>query len=155
MGSVRTLIWLCVLSAVAAAAPPKPKTSKLRAAPAYVVLLPVTTALPLSAPGADELRRHVGRWENVTIAAAETTEKDAAAILKRTKAAGLELALSLRAGKQGGLDAGLIVSTYPGHVLRTEYRASADGAALEALIGPLVEQLVNDLAKDLRWAPKP
>lgn len=152
---MRTLIWLCVLSAAAEGAPPKPKTSKVRVAPAYVVLLPVTTSLPLSGPGADELRRHVGRWENVTIAAVETSEKDAAAILKRTKAAGLELALTLRAGRQGGLDAGLIVSTYPGHVLRTEYRASADGAAFDALVGPLVEQLVNDLAKDQRWAPKP
>lgn len=145
-----------LLVAAFAFAGPKKKPAVKKPAPklSYVSLATVVDAT--NTPNAKSaartaLEQSLARWAPVELA--PTGEADAAAskVIASKKAVGLELSLTLKGGKGDSLDASLIRSTYPGRALEGEYRAGASGAPVLDLIGPVVDQLVSDLAKDQGW----
>lgn len=154
----RLAVMLLVLGATAEAAPkkkapPKPPPSK----PITVSLASVVDAS--NTPGGKDagvaaLNAALLKWK-VTLAPPGETEAAAKKALEAKKAVGVELSLTLKTGKGEALDASMILSTYPGHVLKAEYRAGGGGGSLVELIPPVVEQLVADVAKDEGWLRAP
>lgn len=154
----RLAVMLLVLGATAEAAPkkkapPKPPPSK----PITVSLASVVDAS--NTPGGKDagvaaLNAALLRWK-VTLAPPGETEAAAKKALEAKKAVGVELSLTLKTGKGEALDASMSLSTYPGHVLKAEYRAGGGGGSLVELIPPVVEQLVADVAKDEGWLRAP
>ncbi len=151
-------VMLLVLGVTAEAAPkkkapPKPPPPK----PVTVSLASVVDAS--NTPGAKDagvaaLNAALLKWK-VTLAPPGESEAAAKKALEAKKAVGLELSLTLKTGKGEALDASMILSTYPGHVLKAEYRAGGGGGALVDLIPPVVDQLVADVAKDEGWLRAP
>jgi hypothetical protein len=133
-------------------APPKPPPPK----PAYVSLATVVdeTKTPEAKALAEAaLKTALSKWQAVSIAPPGESEADAKKALSAKKAAGLELSLTLRGGKNDQLDAALVVSSYPEHALKSEYRAGGGGGPVTVLVEPVIEQLIGDLAKDQGWRP--
>lgn len=134
-------------------APPKPPPSK----PVTVSLASVVETS--NTPGAKDagvaaLNAALLKWK-VTLAPPGESEAAAKKALDAKKAVGVELSLTLKTGKGDALDASMILSTYPGHVLKAEYRAGGGGGSLLDLIPPVVDQLVADVAKDEGWLRAP
>lgn len=154
--------WVVVagllIAAVAFAVPKKmPAAKKVAPKISYVSLAEVVDAT--NTPNAKEsaraaLERSLAAWGPLELAPADETEAAAAKTIASKKAVGLELALRLK-GQGDRLDASLIRSSYPGRALEGEYRAGASGAPVLDLIGPVVEQLVAELAKDQLWQRAP
>ncbi|MER2566332.1 MAG: hypothetical protein ABTQ32_36755 [Myxococcaceae bacterium] len=151
---------VAVLLAAVAFAGPKKKPAPKKAAPkrSYVSLATVvdTTNTPTAKESARAaLERSLAAWAPLELAPGGETDAAATKALSTKKAVGLELSLTLKGGKGDNLDASLIRSTYPGRALEGEYRAGASGAPVLDLIGPVVDQLVSDLAKDQGWQRAP
>lgn len=141
------------LAAVAFGAPKKRAPPKPPPPPPPVTVFLATAVDGTDTPGARDaamaaLRAALAKWR-VTV----SSPPDGGVAVK--KAVGLELSVSLKAGKGRGLDASMLVSTYPSAALKGEYRAGGAGADLLDLVSPVVEKLVADVAKDEGWAPAP
>lgn len=150
------VVFAVLLVAAVTFAGPKKKPVAKKAAPrlAYVSLATVvdSTNTPTAKDTARAaLERSVAAWTPVELAPAGEAEGAATKTIATKKAVGLELSLTLKGGKGDSLDASLIRSSYPGRALEGEYRAGASGAPMLELIGPVVDQLVSDLAKDQGW----
>ncbi len=143
---------LLVVGVSAVAAPKKQPASKAQRS--KVVTVSLASVVDLSNTqgakdaGVAALESALSKWK---VTRAPPGDREAAA----KKAVGLELSLTLKAGKGGALDASMIVSTYPGHVLKAEYRAGGGGGSVLDLIPPVVDQLVADVAKDEGWIRGP
>ncbi len=144
-------LGLLFATSVAHAEPKRRKPAPPK--PAYLALSPVAGPPALLGAGAEQLSVALRKWSPLTIAPKAQAEKDARAELARLKALGLELGLRLRLTDAGALSAALVISSYPEHVLRTEYRAEATGGPPEVLLGPVIDQVVGELAKDQGWQP--
>lgn len=147
------LVPSVAISAPKKKAPPKPPPSK----PVTVSLASVVDAS--NTPGGKDagvaaLNASLSKWK-VTLAPPGESEAAAKKALEAKKAVGVELSLTLKTGKGEALDASMILSTYPGHVLKAEYRAGGGGGSLVELIPPVVDQLVSEVAKDEGWVRAP
>ncbi|MDP3505317.1 MAG: hypothetical protein Q8S33_33570 [Myxococcales bacterium] len=148
---------LLVLGLTAEAAPKKKALAKPPSKPVTVSLASVVDAS--NTPGGKDagvaaLNASLLKWK-VTLAPPGESEAAAKKALEAKKAVGVELSLTLKPGKGEALDASMILSTYPGHVLKAEYRAGGGGGSLIELIPPVVDQLVADVAKDEGWSRAP
>lgn len=157
---MRSVFVVVLLVAAFAFAGPKKKPAPKKVTPklSYVSLATVVDAT--NTPTAKEsarsaLERSLAAWAPLELAPGGETDAAAAKAIGTKKAVGLELSLTLKGGKGDSLDASLIRSTYPGRALEGEYRAGASGAPVLELIGPVVDQLVSDLAKDQGWQRAP
>ncbi|MBM4781041.1 MAG: hypothetical protein GQE15_25385 [Archangiaceae bacterium] len=156
----RSFVVAVLLVAALAFAGPKKKPAVKKPAPklAYVSLAAVSDST--NAPNAKEsaraaLERSLSMWAPVELAPGGETDASATKAITTKKAVGLELSLTLKSGRGDSLDASLIRSSYPGRALEGEYRAGASGAPVLELIGPVVDQLVSELAKDQLWQRAP
>lgn len=152
------VVGLLLLGVIAQSAPKKkPAAKPLPSKPVTVSLASVVDAS--NTPGAKDagvaaLNAALLKWK-VTLAPPGESEAAAKKALEAKKAVGLELSLTLKTGKGDALDASMILSTYPGHVLKAEYRAGGGGGSLLDLIPPVVDQLVADVARDEGWLRAP
>lgn len=148
---MKHLAFVLFVALTAVAAPKKrPVAKPPPSRPVTVSLANVVDAS--NTPGAKEaglaaLQAALTKWK-VTLAPPGEGEAAAKKSLDAKKAVGLELSLTLKAGKGEALDATMLLSTWPGHVLKGEYRAGGGGGPLIDLIAPVVDQLVADVAKD-------
>lgn len=145
---------LLVAAFAFAGAKKKPAPKKVTPKLSYVSLATVvdTTNTPTAKEAAQAaLEKSLMAWAPLERAPGGETAAAATKAIATKKAVGLELSLTLKGGKGDSLDASLIRSSYPGRALEGEYRAGASGAPVLDLIGPVVDQLVSDLAKDQGW----
>ncbi len=153
------LVAVLLASAFAFAGPKKkPAPKKVTPKVSYVSLATVvdTTNTPNAKDAARAaLEKSLTQWTPLERAPSGETDAAATKAIATKKAVGLELSLTLKGGKGDSLDASLIRSSYPGRALEGEYRAGASGAPVLDLIGPVVDQLVSDLAKDQGWQRVP
>lgn len=156
----RSFVVAVLLVAAFAFAGPKKKPAAKKPAPklSYVSLGTVVDAT--NTPTAKEsaraaLERSLATWSPLELAPDGEASAAATKTIAAKKAIGLELSLTLKGGKGDSLDASLIRSSYPGRALEGEYRAGASGAPVLDLIGPVVDQLVSELAKDQGWQHRP
>jgi hypothetical protein len=156
---VKHLVLVLLLVGVSAVAAPKKKPAA-KAQPSKPVTVSLASVVDASnTPGGKDagvaaLNAALLKWK-VTLAPPGEREAAANKALDAKKAAGVELSLTLKAGKGEALEASMIVSTYPGHVLKAEYRAGGEGGSVLDLIPPVVDQLVADVAKDEGWIHGP
>ena len=157
---MKPVVVAVLLVAAFAFAGPKKKPAVKKPAPKLSYVSLATVVDSTNTPTAKEsaraaLERSLALWAPVERAPAGETDAAATKAIAAKKAVGLELALTVKAGKDDSLDASLIRSSYPGRALEGEYRAGASGAPVLDLIGPVVDQLVSDLAKDQGWQRAP
>ncbi|MBL8918572.1 MAG: hypothetical protein JNJ54_06895 [Myxococcaceae bacterium] len=150
-------VGLLLVASVVVAGPKKKTPPKAPAPkPAYVSLATVVdeTKTPEAKALAEAaLKAALAKWQAISVAPAGESGTDAKKVLSAKKAVGLELSLTLRGGKGDQLDAALVVSSYPEHALKSEYRAGGGGGPVAVLVEPVIEQLIGDLAKDQGWSP--
>lgn len=152
----RALVVVALLVAAITVAGPKKKAPPKAPAPkpAYVSLATVvdeTKTPDAKALAEAALKSALSKWQPLTLAPPGESEADAKKVLTAKKAVGLELSLTLRGGKNEQLDAALVVSSYPEHALKSEYRAGGGGGPVAVLVEPVIDQLIGDLAKDQGW----
>jgi len=156
---VKRLAVIVLLVGISAVAAPKKKPAA-KPPPAKPVTVSLASVVDTSnTPGAKDaglaaLQSALTRWK-VTLAPRGETDAEAKKTREAKKAVGVELSLTLKTGKGDALDASMLLSTYPGHVLKGEYRAGGGGGTVLDLIGPVVDQLVADVAKDEGWLRAP
>jgi len=151
-------VAVLVLCATLAGAAPKKQVAKPPDPPRYsVALAPVfdgTVTEGVKGRAEELLAAQLASFR-VERAPVTETAADAQRRLTAKKLVGVELTLTLKRSAAEGLDASLLLSTYPGHALKTELRASASGAPIADLVAPLVQKLVADAALELKWQRAP